>query len=213
MFLKELDERGFIKFSSNVDQSILDVSKTLGDVYKVPTMPLVQTLMPRLKDNKLSNTYSGIFGVEEFPFHTDLAHWFVPPRYILLRCVSPVLDVYTKLIDSTELYSKNECGLLSRAHFKSRKKLDRTSNILRLKQGKIFRWDSIFIKPINESANDIYELIRLRIDNAEYQNIALKKKGDCLLIDNWRMLHGRSAVGSESMQRKLERVYFEEVMY
>ena len=43
---------------------------------------LVQELVPR--PSATPNTYSGIYGLDRFPFHTDLAHWRVPPRYPML---------------------------------------------------------------------------------------------------------------------------------
>lgn len=52
-----------------------------------------------MKIDEQDNTYSGNFGLEVFPFHTDLAHWYIPPRYIFLRCVNPAEYVATKLID------------------------------------------------------------------------------------------------------------------
>lgn len=174
-------------------------------------MPLVQTLTPRLKDNERENTYSGNFGVDEFPFHTDMAHWYVPPRYLFLRCVVPVLDVETKLINSKDIWGDIDASVLSRAHFKPRKKLDRTANLLKIKQGDIFRWDSIFIEPANSNAEELKLMILSSIKNVKNMTLTLDKKGDCLLIDNWRMLHGRSVISAKSMNRKIERVYFDEV--
>lgn len=37
---------------------------------------LVQELTPRASSTP--NTYSGIFGLDRFPFHSDLAHWAEP---------------------------------------------------------------------------------------------------------------------------------------
>lgn len=209
---QELEERGYVSFSSSVRESMLEVAQRIGNVLKTPTMPLIQTLTPRLKENEPDNTYSGNFGVNEFPFHTDLAHWYVPPRYLLLRSVVPVTDVETKLIDSKDICDELDACLLSRAHFKPRNKLDRTVNLLKIKQGDIFRWDPIFIKPDNGIAKELRHDIKISLRNAKHMSLYLSEKGGCLLIDNWRMLHGRSLVGANSMKRKIERVYFEEVM-
>lgn len=213
MLFDDVNEKGFACFSTDINISTLDIARNIGNVYKVSTMPLVQTLTPRLKENELKNTYSGNFGTEEFPFHTDLAHWFVPPRYFLLRCIIPTVDVHTKLIDSRAIFSNSDNVLLNRSHFKSRKKLDRTTNVLKLRQDKIFRWDSLFIKPINKDAEELTMIVSEKIEEADYISFNLCQKGDCLLIDNWRMLHARSSVSRKSMIRKVERVYFEEVAF
>lgn len=213
MLLNELNEKGFVYFSTDIGIATLDIATSIGNIYKVSTMPLIQTLTPRLKKSELDNTYSGNFGIGEFPFHTDLAHWFVPPRYFLLRCIVPAMNVYTKLIDSEILFSDSESILLNRSHFKSRKKLDRTTNILKLRQERIFRWDSVFIKPINKNADRLSIIMDERVNTVDFISFSLCEEGDCLLIDNWRMLHSRSPVSEESMDRKIERVYFEEITF
>lgn len=159
MILSELNEKGFAYFSTDISIATLDIAKSIGNIYKISTMPLIQTLTPRFKKSELDNTYSGNFGIGKFPFHTDLAHWFVPPRYFLLRCIVPAMNVHTNLIDSTILFNDSENVLLSRSHVKPRKKLDRTSNILKLRQERLFRWDSVFIKPINKNADRLSMII------------------------------------------------------
>lgn len=212
MLLNELKKNGYVVISSDANISTLEVAEEIGDVFKVSTMPLVQTLTPRLKENEHENTYSGNFGVNEFPFHTDLAHWYIPPRFFLLRCIIPGSNVHTKLIDSKSLCDSFDSIALSRSHFKPRKKLDRTTNILKIKEDEVFRWDSIFIQPANKSAEELSLLIEEKLRSTRCIKISLDQKGKCLLIDNWRMLHARDPIPKESMNRKIERIYFEEVI-
>jgi Taurine catabolism dioxygenase TauD, TfdA family. len=47
----------------------------------------------RAKTNEVRlNQYSGNYGLAEFPLHSDLAHWAVPPRYFMLRCVAGAVE-------------------------------------------------------------------------------------------------------------------------
>jgi L-asparagine oxygenase len=209
---RELKERGYILFSSDSEKSMLDVAECLGQIFRVSSMPLVQTLTPRLKEDEYENTYSGNYGLNEFPFHTDLAHWYIPPRYLLLRCVCPANNVATKLIDSNVFLENISADLFNRSHFKPRKCLDRKVNLLKILHGGIFRWDSIFIEPVNKTAKLLKIHIEEHINSMQSDNLVLENIGDCLLIDNWRMLHGRDAINRESMGRKIERVYFNEVI-
>ena len=64
-------------------------------------IPTVQTLKPRTERQAPKSHYSGIFGLDEFPLHTDLAHWAMPPRYFMLRCIHGSPDVTTKLLPAT----------------------------------------------------------------------------------------------------------------
>lgn len=209
---RELKEKGYVSFSSNPKESMIDVAERLGKIFKVTSMPLVQTLTPRLREDEYENTYSGNYGLNEFPFHTDLAHWYIPPRYLFLRCVCPANGVATKLIDSKVFLENISTELFNRSHFKPRKCLDRKVNLLRILHGGIFRWDSIFIEPVNKTAKLLKIHIEEGISSIQSDNLVLENIGDCLLIDNWRMLHGRNAISRESMGRKIERVYFNEVM-
>ncbi|WP_189666890.1 TauD/TfdA family dioxygenase [Pseudomonas amygdali] len=42
-------------------------------------------------------------------------------------------------------------------------------------------------------------------------DVCLCNPGDTLIVDNWRMLHGRSAVPTSAMRRQLERIYISEL--
>ncbi len=192
---------------------MLDVANSLGRIFKVPSMPLVQTLTPREKENEPENTYSGNYGTGEFPFHTDLAHWYAPPRYFLLRCIVPGAYVKTNLVDYKEIIRGIEPELLCRSHFLPRKRLDRSSNLLKIYNDMIFRWDSVFIGPANKLAKELQLIVTEKISSVQSEAVFLGHAGDCLLIDNWRMLHGRSSVGNIDMNRKIERVYFNEVNF
>jgi L-asparagine oxygenase len=61
---------------------------SIGQVDGVEGLDIIQTLTPREATTSTPNTYSGNFGIGDFPLHTDLAHWAMPPRYVVLRCIS-----------------------------------------------------------------------------------------------------------------------------
>src|ERR1035437_5471538 len=73
----------------------------LGQIDFVEGIRAVQTLTPLRVTDSTPNTYSGNFGTGEFPLHTDLAHWVIPPRYIALRCISGTASVGTMLLDGS----------------------------------------------------------------------------------------------------------------
>ena len=83
---------------------ILEIDKLLPSS-KIPT---VQSLRPRQAVEAKQNQYSGHYGFDIFPFHTDLAHWALPPRYFLLRCLIGTEDVFTNVLPSSHVV-----GLLS----------------------------------------------------------------------------------------------------
>lgn len=188
---------------------------TLASVVGEPLTPwegrLVQQLIPRV--NGAPNTYSGIYGLKSFPFHTDLAHWRRPPRYLLLRCIKGYHDVPTLLLDGRAIIDAVTLNVLTRAIVKPRRPRNGEISLLRLCEqvdgGHRLRWDEVFLKSASNNGQFGSEQIRAYLSEAKPQCIALANPGDTLLVDNWRMLHARSPITPGRGGRHIERVYLE----
>lgn len=89
------------------DLSTVEAVSLLGTPLTLAGFSTVQELRPHRALDAAPNTYSGNFGVGEFPMHTDLAHWAIPPRYLVLRCIQGASEVSTGLIDGNVLIKKN----------------------------------------------------------------------------------------------------------
>lgn len=173
---------------------------------------LVQELVPR--ERATPNTYSGIYGLDRFPFHTDLAHWRLPPRYLLLRCLKGYADVPTLLFDGQVLIEDDELlDILVRAIFKPRRPLDGAITLLRLceatNDGYRLRWDEVFLKSASKVGDIANQRVREHLAESHPISLSLTRPGDALLIDNGRMLHARSPIPAGRMDRKIERIYLE----
>jgi L-asparagine oxygenase len=172
---------------------------------------LVQDLVPRAAATP--NTYSGIYGLDRFPFHTDLAHWRLPPRYLLLRCVTGYADVPTLLLDGQTIFDAVTLDILTRAIVKPRRPRDGGLTLLRLYEptddSYCFRWDDVFLKPASRIGDIASQRIREQLPMCQPLSIALARASDTLLIDNWRMLHARSSIPAERADRKIQRIYLE----
>lgn len=172
---------------------------------------LVQDLIPRA--TATPNTYSGIYGLDRFPFHTDLAHWRLPPRYLLLRCLTGYADVPTLLLDRKTIFEAVTLDILTRAIFRPRRPRNGELTLLRLceptDEGYCFRWDEVFLKPASRIGDVAGQRVREQLAKCEPLSVTLAQAGDTLLIDNWRMLHARSSVPTERGDRKIQRIYLE----
>lgn len=205
-----------------VCQSTLQQAYALGDVvdigYFLPgtNIPTVQQLRPRFQDAALKNQYSGVYGVDAFPFHTDLAHWAQPPRYLVLRCVQGAPGVFTEILSANHLLERVEIGQLRRALLRPRRRSRfRGVNVLPVVTGSdpffSIRWDSLFLVPLNDTAEQIRSVLcRKNLPLRSFAQIKMVNKGDTLVIDNWRVLHARSNAHG-SMHRLIERVYLSEL--
>lgn len=189
----------------------------IAPVFGKPITPwaggLIQKLIPRAESTP--NTYSGIYGLGHFPFHTDLAHWRHPPRYLLLRCIKGYADVQTLLIDGKVIVDAVSLNIMTRAIVKPRRPQNNAIHLLRLceqvENGHRLRWDEIFLRPASRIGEEASQQVRTLLCNASTLSTALVEMGDMLIIDNWRMLHARTPVHVGRENRVIERVYLEEL--
>jgi L-asparagine oxygenase len=215
MFQKIRDEVGSngYKFLSSyrASDSIVQIAELFGK----PLVPwengLVQRLVPRAEAEP--NTYSGIYGLNRFPFHSDLAHWRTPPRYLLLRCVTGYADVPTLMIDGQDLIDAVTLDILARAIFKPRRPRNGSVSLLRLcdpvEDIVRIRWDEVFLKPASKIGEVADLRVREWLSTCTPTTLSLAETHDTLLIDNWRMLHARSPIRLGQENRTIERVYLE----
>jgi len=209
---KKLAEDGYVTFDGlSFGDSSKEIATNIGTVINVPGAKTVQELRPANKASLEASSYSGNYGVEEFPFHSDMAHWFRPPRYLLLCCRVPALSVETRVVKSERIFEGEDIHDLRRALFRPRRRLNGRLSPLRLVEGDFYRWDSLFIQPINKLALSLRSRVIGRLAKVSYEAVVLGNCNQCLLIDNWQTFHSRSAVTAEGMNRRLERVYLAEV--
>ena len=75
----------------------------------------------------------------------------------------------------------------------------------------LFRWDSVFVVPGTDQSRQICATIEENLATIGVKEVRLENPGDTLIIDNWRMLHGRSQVSVDSEMRLIERAYLESI--
>jgi hypothetical protein len=217
-------EAGFI-FIENFcpHKNLNDIAAFLGNVVDLenPILRLnkttIHSLAPRHGSDANHHSYSGCYGLGRFPPHTDLAHWAIPPRYLILRCSVGTADVATQIYAPEILRAVFDPDLAQRALFRT-KRPDQRGKVAILKMALdqdplAFRWDSVFLSPLNSAArlatqhfSDIDEMRVLTCTK-----VFLKNKNDTLIIDNWHCMHGRSPVPRTSKDRSIDRVYLSEI--
>lgn len=195
--------------SYHVQSGVGEVALSLGDPIARSDGGISENLIPRAFASP--NTYSGIYGLAEFPFHTDLAHWLQPPRFILLRCSKGYQSVFTLLHDGAAIADAVTRDLMMRALFKPRRPQRGASFLLRLcerfENADRFRWDQVFLRPACKLGQVAHHEVGAYLRRENPTKLSLIAAGDTLLIDNWRMLHARSLVPRGCEDRRIERVY------
>jgi L-asparagine oxygenase len=193
-----------------------EIVTSLGIALTLGASSTVHQLMPKSKARSTPNTYSGIFGRDQLPLHTDLAHWRFPPRVLMLRCVKGFEAVPTLLLDGAKIIDDTNRGIFSRTLVRPRRPVEGSLPLLRLydrQQGDqgLLRWDEVFICPASPAGEIGVRKFTECLIQSTLVKVSLAKSGDTLVIDNWRMLHGRSTVPADCQGRVVERAYLEKL--
>jgi alpha-ketoglutarate-dependent taurine dioxygenase len=191
--------------------SSAEVVNSVGAGIHTPGLAAIQILVPKQRSESPPNIYSGNYGLDEFPLHTDLAHWFLPPRYLMLRCIATGNDVATRLLDRRVIIDAVGESALRTTLVQPRRPIELRRPLLNLldrhAEEQVFRWDQLFLVPATKSSGETYQKVATQLARHPAKSFFLRDPGDTLIIDNWRMLHGRSRVASENMGRRVERAY------
>lgn len=215
MFPKQLvEQQGYALLPSFFpDLEPIDAAGLLGVPERVDGLRLVQELLPTMPNLATPNTYSGNFGLGAFPLHTDLAHWAKPPRYLMLRCARGDADAQTKIVDGRLIVSALGSSVLERCLVRPRRPMKGAFHLLPIWQHssmpekQIIRWDSIYLKPVNKHGETVFHAIEDCLSRIPLVAKVLLNKGDTLVLDNWRLLHGRSPVRNPASMRMIHRLY------
>lgn len=212
---EKLHENGYVLLAQhNPKAAGHEVADALGA--RVPgKLGRLHVIRPRPADVRSPNTYSGRYGYDGFPMHTDLAQHRQPPKYLMLRCVRGYREVLTTLMDGYEIVAGVGSSVLSRTLVQPRRPNDGKRALLAVwnqhaGRGRL-RWDEEYLRAASSGGAEGMTRMRAGIQQATAIPVALHRRGDTLLIDNWRMLHGRSDVPTACRDRLIERVYLETV--
>jgi alpha-ketoglutarate-dependent taurine dioxygenase len=171
----------------------------------------VERVSPKTSSQARPGTMSAIYGMDSFPLHTERAHWPAPPRFLILRSVGDASDRPTTLLDSYRfaLDQKLAQELLQTPWSVRWGEVSFRSWVLQsFSSGKgrwRIRYDRCCMIPFDEAHKGL-------LDRLEHALIALEPEthywepGIVLIIDNWRVLHGRGKCTGSDFGRSLERV-------
>ncbi len=187
----------------------------LSDVLNERIFSTWAALTPTAKSDASPVSYSGMFGYGEFPLHSDMANWKMPPRYLVLMAKRGSPSVQTPIVDSAWLVARIGKTELTRALVQPRRPVRGMLPLMRLLEPRasgqsLFRWDQTFIKPVSPAGKSAFDSVVNLLEQAPRFNFCLDKAGSAIVIDNWRMLHGRGAVAKDSKDREVHRAYLGE---
>jgi len=160
-----------------------------------------------MRTNAFPRSLSAMHGTGAFPLHTDGAHLAQPPRYIVLACVNPGHRPVPTMLARFDHLNLNEANIsaLEAAPFIVRNGR-RSFYVTPFDADKMrIRYDRGCMIPTAESSS-VARLLDQALEQAPHHAIGWQP-GDVVVIDNWRVLHGRGfQTGQASDDRRLLRM-------
>ena len=209
--LYSLRRDGYFLFHYGVGASLEELAGSLGmPIASALGRTLVDVLTPRTREESPPGTLSNLVGAGAFPFHTETAHWRTPVDTVILRCVDPgagnrptlLADGRTLCETSIERMQIARTLMFVRNGHKSF-----LTHLAELEDGQVsFRYDPGCMRPTSAEDRISVEAFETGLSDIAPIEVAWKT-GQCLVFDNRRMLHSRSASRIPDPDRRLERIY------
>lgn len=168
---------------------------------------LVEELRPKDTKNAYLNSLSHQHSLGAFPLHIDTAHWITPCKYILLACIDPgeggrqtllldTLSVRLSFDQRNAIYSEPFKVINGKSSF--------FGTILA--EGRPFvRLDVGCMHPTSTKGKEILDWFSSETQKENIKAIDWQA-GKVLIINNWRMLHGRTSINIPDEKRTLIRI-------
>ncbi|MBW8311608.1 MAG: TauD/TfdA family dioxygenase [Rhizobium sp.] len=210
-FWRLIESRGWAHFSAGTSDHVIlrelnRAAYSFGTPVSGRNGSKGEILRPQAQDSAHPRSLSSSFGLGAFPLHAELSHRLRPCRYLLLACLDPgdgsspttMLDWRTLQFTSDQLQLLNSAPVLVRAGRQSF-----YSTILPVDRA-FLRYDLGCVEAVDARGTEALRTITQKLKDArqEFFHWAL---GDILVIDNWRVLHGRAPCADHS-NRTLARV-------
>lgn len=168
------------------------VGDILGTRIGGRTGSLMEVVRPQAVDDAHPRSLSARYGLGALPFHAELSHRPRPCRYVLLGCIEPgPLSTATLLLDWRTLnFSPEELHLLESAPIFVRTGRRSFYSTILSSDRSFLRYDPGCIEAIDMRGQAALRLVEQRLAGG-LPEVHHWHRGDILIIDNWRVLHGR----------------------
>lgn len=205
---KNAQAHGWATGSGDID-SIRKQAASLGWT-EIPTRrgdAAVSVLHPMSADAARPRSLSATYGLGQQPLHTDGAHLTDPPNLVLLISESPSTTP-TRLWRAVWAYQRGrqriEPAVLRHGMFLVHNGHD--SFYAPALSGQQYRFDPGCMSACDARAHEVEQYFANQITQAA--TYEWHGGGQVLVIDNHRILHARSAVAEDDLDRQLVRIAF-----
>jgi Taurine catabolism dioxygenase TauD, TfdA family len=186
---------------------LLQTARSLGTpVTARKSVGILQDIYPT-KNVQFHKSLTAKYLDGEFPLHVDTAHWLSPCRYVVMGCLEVGnFDRETTLINFGDIHFPSDIyQTLFTEPFKIENGKNSFYGTILNKSREFIRYDPGCMTPTSRQGEILMSFFEK--DKLEY---AVKPinwvKGRILVIDNWRVLHGRNPGNFGTSERLIRRV-------
>src|SRR5450432_1221246 len=190
--LGKVRERGWSVLTTGSIAEFRSLGQTLGRARSSRLGgPDLEHLRVVSQENARPHSHSAIHGRAAIPFHTDAAHWAIPPRYVVLRSENQTGRA-TEIIDGrNNVGEQSNAKLLERAVFVAIN--GRRSFLTSAWNPTVgfLRWDPSCMRAADRTARQALAMLERELSRAHVDRICWNV-GTTLVVDNWRCMHARA---------------------
>lgn len=182
------------------------LAEDLGEIVPGRGRQRVEHIVPQDTRAAHAGSLSRQYGLAPLPLHTDTAHWTVPCRYLVMGCVSPGPEPTPTILLDSRVVSLTKCEAIACASavFLIRNGRRSFYGSILAQDRPFIRFDRGCMAPLSpEGSKAANAFNQTRNTDKTYQHDW--RHGDIVVIDNWRMLHGRGLDGQTAQGRLLLR--------
>lgn len=166
----------------------------------------VEKITPKRIEQANPNSLSGKYGLGPFPLHCDTSQWITPCRFVLLACANPgTVPIPTLLLDTHEVTLspyEQEIGTTSVCLVLNGRNSFYSSVLSKRRQ--FIRYDPGCMTALDGKSQKAMGLYS-HVARKDYVREVCMDAGDILVLDNWRILHGRGECTQVASSRILLR--------
>jgi alpha-ketoglutarate-dependent taurine dioxygenase len=210
----KLQSRGWVSFQlrtqteKDLQVKLLSLADRLGKPASTRSgRGLCDVLLPTESNDAKPHSLSKVYAFGEFPMHTDTAHWLKPCRFVILACVSPGRARRpTLLLDTRRLpFNEYQSSLLRSTPLRITNGRNSFFSTILSKGRPFVRFDPGCMTATTCDGSNALAVLAHR-NWPEYIEIIQWEEGTVLVLDNWRVLHGRGHADCPDFDRSLLRV-------
>jgi alpha-ketoglutarate-dependent taurine dioxygenase len=206
---RHLEERGYHLLRDLQPKDLPCFTARLGTILHDPRDPTpIRDIRPQTRTTAPSNSLSSRFGLGSFPFHTDVAHWTTPARYLMLYCLHPGRGERPTLLQDSRSWSEaaDIMRVASCEVWKSGHVRPQLCTVSTVRNGHFaIRFDEACMTPMTSAAIHLRDQIRRNIQLSPITTVDWSA-GMLLVLDNYRMLHARGMASRPDLDRVIRRV-------